>query len=187
MPYRCNMFVSEYQHQMNKYIHAHLKTVFGIYSGADLGFAGGGGWGTTTYYYRPQRSCGQGYVFTRVCDSVHRGGGGSPCPGGWGRENAPGPGRPPSPPDQATPPREADSRIRSTSGRYASYWNAFLFGQIFPKTARKWTKLDRGGASKIILSRSATVTFIHSGVITQKTKTSLQATTSAEFEPCIHL
>ena len=24
-------------------------------------------------YYRPQRSCGQGYVFTRVCDSVHRG------------------------------------------------------------------------------------------------------------------
>ena len=26
------------------------------------------------YFYRPQRSCGQGYVFTRVCDSVHRGG-----------------------------------------------------------------------------------------------------------------
>ena len=25
--------------------------------------------------YRPQRSCGQGYVFTRVCDSVHGGGG----------------------------------------------------------------------------------------------------------------
>ena len=25
------------------------------------------------YVYRPQRSCGQGYVFTRVCDSVHRG------------------------------------------------------------------------------------------------------------------
>ena len=24
-------------------------------------------------YYRPQRSCGQGYVFTRVCDSVNRG------------------------------------------------------------------------------------------------------------------
>ena len=30
----------------------------------------------------------------------------------------PGPGRP--------PPPEADSSIRSTSGRYASYWNAFL-------------------------------------------------------------
>ena len=26
-------------------------------------------------HYRPQRSCGQGYVFTRVCDSVNRGGG----------------------------------------------------------------------------------------------------------------
>ena len=26
-----------------------------------------------TYIDRPQRSCGQGYVFTRVCDSVHRG------------------------------------------------------------------------------------------------------------------
>ena len=25
------------------------------------------------------------------------------------------------------PPREADCSIRSTSGRYASYWNAFLF------------------------------------------------------------
>ena len=25
------------------------------------------------------------------------------------------------------PPRAADSSIRSTSGRYASYWNAFLF------------------------------------------------------------
>ena len=37
------MFVSEYQHHMNKYIHAHFKTVFGLYSGADLGFASGGG------------------------------------------------------------------------------------------------------------------------------------------------
>ena len=29
------------------------------------------------------------------------------------------------------PPPEADSSIRSTSGRYASYWNAFLFGVLF--------------------------------------------------------
>ena len=34
---------------------------------------------------------------------------------------------PPGPPPQTIPPREADSSIRSTSGRYASYWNAFLF------------------------------------------------------------
>ena len=45
------------------------------------------------YIYRPQRSCGQGYVFTRVCDSVHRRG---------SLENPPGPGRPPR--DQADPP-----------------------------------------------------------------------------------
>ena len=37
----------------------------------------------------------------------------------------PGPGRPPQ--DQAPSPGKPDFRIRSTSGRYASYWNAFLF------------------------------------------------------------
>ena len=39
----------------------------------------------------------------------------------------PGPDTPP--PDQAgtPPPGTADSGIRSTFGRYASYWNAFLF------------------------------------------------------------
>ena len=38
--------------------------------------------------YRPQRSCGQGNVFTAVCDSVHRGGlqQGEPP----GKENPPG-------------------------------------------------------------------------------------------------
>ena len=41
--------------------------------------------------------------------------------------------RPPLAPDppRHQPPREADSSIRSTSGRYASYWNAFLFVQVF--------------------------------------------------------
>ena len=31
------------------------------------------------------------------------------------------------PPGSRHPPQEADSSIRSTCGRYASYWNAFLF------------------------------------------------------------
>ena len=126
--------------------------------------------------YRPQRSCGQGNVFTGVCLST-RGGGCLPqCMLGY-QTTPPGPGRPPDqadtpqtrqtpprtrqtpprapgrhppgpgrhppgprhplgpgrpPPDQADtprpgrPPREADCSIRSTSGRYASYWNAFL-------------------------------------------------------------
>ena len=46
-------------------------------------------------------------------------------------DHPPGPGRPPrtrqTPQTRQTPPPEADSSIRSTSGRYASYWNAFLF------------------------------------------------------------
>ena len=54
-----------------------------------------------------------------------------------GPETHPGPGRPT--PDQAdtprtrqTPPQEADASIWSMSGRYASYWNAFLFKKVFP-------------------------------------------------------
>ena len=121
-------------------------------------------------YYRPQRSCGQGNIFTPVCHSVHGGGGfclnacwdtnppgpDPPRPGTHHRPGADTPqSRPPpgtrSPPDLHThtpppsrsppeqtppgtppgsrhpPPGEADSSIRSTSGRYASYWNAFLF------------------------------------------------------------
>ena len=112
-------------------------------------------------YYRPQRSCGQGYVFTRVCDSVHRGvsgrenppppgqgdppGQGAPQQGDtppWAGRHPPGqgdpPGRetppqgdtplarrppPPPPPGRETPP----PGIRSMNGRYASYWNTFLF------------------------------------------------------------
>ena len=65
--------------------------------------------------YRPQQSCGQGNVFTGVCHSFCSKGGFSGDPPG--REN-------PCPP-------EADSSIRSTSGRYASYWNAFLFVFVF--------------------------------------------------------
>ena len=109
--------------------------------------------------YRPQRSCGQGNVFTGVCLST--GGGrvsasvhaGMPYPPGWRappmespprwrtppgwrppldgeppRDGEPPPdGEPQPPPRMEKPPPEADSSIRSTSGRYASYWNAFLF------------------------------------------------------------
>ena len=98
------------------------------------------------YNNRPQRSCGQGNIFTPVCHSVDRGGlpparenppchGEPPLPGRTppARENPPClPGRPPRdqtppPPGPDPPPWEADCSIRSTSGRYASYWNAFLF------------------------------------------------------------
>ena len=61
-----------------------------------------------------KRSLGQGYVFTRVCHSVYRRG-----VSVWGvsvRE---------TPPQTETLPRMVKI------GRYASYWNAFLFA-LFP-------------------------------------------------------
>ena len=99
---------------------------------------------------------GQGNIFTSVCLSTGGGGVSASVHAGipplWsrhppgadthspseqtppGRRDPPWTRHPPSrhPPDQATPPgpgtpREADCSIRLTSGRYASYWNAFLF------------------------------------------------------------
>ena len=93
---------------------------------------------------------GQGNVFTGVCDSVHRGGLPQcmlgyhpPSPGSRPPRTrhttplSPGPDpptrHPPGPdpprPDTPPPPKQtlADSGIiRSTSGRYASNWNAFF-------------------------------------------------------------
>ena len=54
-------------------------------------------------YYRPKRSFGQRNIFTGVCDSVHGGGGVPPNFRGG-----------------------VSTGIRSTFGRYTSYWNAFL-------------------------------------------------------------
>ena len=51
------------------------------------------------------------------------------------RRTPPGTRQPPwdqqTPPDQGEPPWEEDFSIRSMSGRYASYWNAFFFQQFF--------------------------------------------------------
>ena len=44
------------------------------------------------------------------------------------RQTPPGPGRHP-------PPWEADFSIQSMSGRYTSYWNAFLFSRNYTKLA----------------------------------------------------
>ena len=77
---------------------------------------------------------GQGYIFTGVCDSVHRGGGLPQCKLRYhllpaketplARQTPPGQGDPP--PARQTPLRSACWEIRSTSGRYTSYWNAIL-------------------------------------------------------------
>ena len=63
----------------------------------------------------PATKLGQGYIFTGLCDSVHRGG--LPqCMLGYNL-----------PREQAPPRRRACWEIRSTRGQYASYWNAILF------------------------------------------------------------
>ena len=63
------------------------------------------------HYYRLQRSCGQGYVFTRVCDSAHRRG------GGFSRQGEPPLAGGRTPPDQADSPgrREEPPRTRQTT------------------------------------------------------------------------
>ena len=107
------------------------------------------------FCYRVQRSCGQGNVFTRVFHSVHREGGSASVYAGIPPTSPPGPDPPPlahphgklplahpplAHPLSGTPPLahhpwhtppEADPGIRSMSGRYASYWNAFLYILVY--------------------------------------------------------
>ena len=107
------------------------------------------------------KKLGQGYVFTLVCDSFHRGGlprcmqeyhppwQGDPQKGdALARQNplvrdpSPRQGRPPwqgdppwqgrAPGKETPPPRHSECwEIWSTSGRYASYWNAILVKNFF--------------------------------------------------------
>ena len=72
------------------------------------------------------------FLHLSVIHSVHGGGGKGVCLSACWDTNPPGTRHPPRtrhhppPTTEQTPPRETDSSIRSTSGRYASYWNAFL-------------------------------------------------------------
>ena len=76
-----------------------------------------------------KRSLGQGNVFfTPVCHSVHGGGRSASCLGGLHpgggvciRGNGGG----------WADPLTEQCRIRSISGRYASYWNAFILSFLF--------------------------------------------------------
>ena len=106
------------------------------------------GHASSCFNYRPQRSWAK-VIFSQACvkNSVH--GGGVCLSACWdiqtpppqtrqtppNQADPPRPGRHPqtrqTPPRPGRPPQEADSRTRSTSGRYASYWNAFLFLAYF--------------------------------------------------------
>ena len=95
------------------------------------------------YIYRPQRSCGQGYVFTRVCDSVH--GGVSPAgrtpPGKetpLARKHPPPPGKENPPPGHTV--NERPVRI---------LLECILVGHIISASPKPW---QRHGLGKILLT-----------------------------------
>ena len=90
-----------------------------------------------------KRSLGQCNIFAPVCHSVHGGGGGRPGQVHPRTRYAPRdqvhiPPRPGTPPrDQVHPPQSSACwEIRTTRGRYASYWNAFFFVKNYAKHER---------------------------------------------------
>ena len=113
--------------------------------------------------YRPQRCCGQGNVFTRVCDSVHRAGVCPQCMLGY--HHPLGPGTPPRtmlprdqalPLDQAAPGTRHPLAYRSMSSHYASYWNTFLFQKACVKNSVwGWCLVQRGVWTCGVWSRGA--------------------------------
>ena len=92
----------------------------------------------SVYIYRRQRSCGQGYVFTRVCDSVHRGVSGreNPLAGRLPPARRPPAGRPPgketspwggrTPPGRRPPSRETPLGRENPSARRPAWQGAPL-------------------------------------------------------------
>ena len=64
-----------------------------------------------SFFYRPQRSCGQGYVFIRVCNSVHRGGCLPQCMLGY------------HPPGNRHPPGSRPPRADTPQSRHTHPWN----------------------------------------------------------------
>ena len=133
-----------------------------------------------------KRSLGQGNIFSSMCQefcsqggsaSVHAGIPPSPPPphppdqaplgaDPPGPGTVPGPDTPPGPGTTApqtrhpTPPRSSACwEIRSTSGRYASYWNAILFVQILTGVLNimKWTMIrTRKHSSRMRTDRAIT-------------------------------
>ena len=95
------------------------------------------------HFYRPQRSCGQGYVFTRVCDSVNRGGGGvSGEPPSGPRRNPPDQADPPSAPGRPplctrqTPPRREEQQHTVNERPVRILLECILVKQFFGKIGR---------------------------------------------------
>ena len=81
-----------------------------------------------SHCYRRKRSLGQGHVFTPVCECVDRLVSARLHAG----IHTPPPRQTPTPwAEPPVPHTHEYYEIRSTSGRYASYWNAFLFIKLY--------------------------------------------------------
>ena len=111
------------------------------------GFSRGGELQFTKGIHQPtiittrKRSLGQGNIFTSVCQEFCSQGGMPHCILGY----HPRPGKE-KPRATQTPLHSACWEIRSTSGRYASYWNAFcciFIPQKLHGNERIWTERGR--------------------------------------------
>ena len=85
---------------------------------------------TQRLFLPPATKLGQGYVFTRVCDSVHGAGCLPQCMLGYTPRGQTSP-QEQTPPAADPPGSSACWEIRATRGRYASYWNAYFFPYHF--------------------------------------------------------
>ena len=81
-------------------------------------FQQGAPYGTGHAFLPPATKLRQGNVFTPVCHSVHT-------------AYPPWADTPQQTPRQTPPPRAVHAGLRSTSERYASYWNAILLKNSF--------------------------------------------------------
>ena len=107
-----------------------------------------------TYYYRPQRSWAK-VMFLQASVILSTGGGSAsvhagipppppPRPETVTRHNPPTP----LPPGADTPhPREAVQHTVNEQVRYASHWNAFLFGIIFAENCMEMKQIGLGRAT----------------------------------------
>ena len=95
-----------------------------------------------SFFYRPQRSWAK-VIFSQACVCPRGGGAGGGVsasvhagipPQSRHPLGADPPGADTPLPRGRPPPPKADCSIRLTSARYASYWNAFLFGNALQNT-----------------------------------------------------
>ena len=118
------------------------------------------------YYYQPQRSCGQGNIFTPVCHSVHGGGGGVCLSTCWDttpqEQTSPGADTPPetrytSLPGLSTPPgKQTPAYGQRPAGTHPTgMYSCFLL-----------VALQRGQKSSSMFTTASDVKSIRTHVIT---------------------